>query len=115
MLAVLGIDHAGEETARGLARAGAELGEHAGNARGLQAGKLHGERFTSGRNVKQPLPAIAGALFLHDITLVDQLLEYAAERLFGDLQNIEQLGNFHTGIAVDEMQDAMMRPPEAEL
>ena len=56
-----------------------------------------------------------GALFLHHIAFVDQLLEHAAERLFGDLQNVEQVGNLHAGIAVDEMQHAMMRAAEAEL
>jgi hypothetical protein len=43
--AVSAVDHAGEEAPRAVAGAGAELGEHAGDARGLQAGKLHGQRL----------------------------------------------------------------------
>ena len=55
------------------------------------------------------------ALLLHDVALVDQLLEHAAERLLGDLQDIEQLGDLHARIAVDEMQHAVVRAAEAEL
>jgi len=65
--------------------------------------------------MKEPLAAILGALALHHIALVDQLLEHAAERLLGDLQNVEQVGNLDAGIAVDEMQHAVMRPAETEL
>ncbi len=96
-------------------RAGAELVEHAADARGLQPGKLHRQRFAGGAGIKQPLAAIVGALLLHDIAFIDQLLEHAAERLLGDFQNIEQLGDLHAGIAIDEMQDAMVRAAEAEL
>jgi len=52
---------------------------------------------------------------LHHITFVDELFEHAAERLLGDLQDIEQVRNFHAGIAVDEMQHAVMGAAEAEL
>ena len=67
------------------------------------------------RDVEQPLAAIVGALLLQDVAFVDQLLEHAAERLFSDLQHVQQFGNLHAGVAVDEMQDAMMRPAETEL
>src|SRR5690348_6246815 len=74
MLAVFAIDHAGKETARRLARAGAKLRDHARNARGLQAGKLDGQRLTGAADIEQPLAAIVSALFLHDVTFIDQLL-----------------------------------------
>ena len=115
MLAVFGIDHASEKAARRVARAGAELGDDAGNARGLQAGKFQGQRLASGADIKKPLAAIVGAFLLHDIAFVDQLLEHAAKRLLGNLQNLQQLRNFHAGIAVDEMQDTVMGAAEAEL
>ena len=113
-LAVLGVDHAGEETPRRLARAGTEFLKHACDAHGLQPGKLHRQRLARRTDIEQPLTPILGALLLHDIAFVDQLLEHAAERLFGDFQDVEQFGDFHAGIAIDEMQHAMMRPAEAE-
>jgi hypothetical protein len=44
-----------------------------------------------------------------------ELLEHATERLLGDAQNIEQVRDLHTGVAVDEMQHPVVRPAEAEL
>ena len=98
-----------------LAATGAEFVEHAADALGLQAGKLHRQRLAGRADIEQPLAAIVGALLLHDVALVDELLEHAAERLLGDFQNVEQLGDLHAGIAIDEMQHAMMRAAEAEL
>jgi len=59
-------------------------------------------------------PFGVGALLLQHVTLVDQLLEYAAERLLRDLENVQQLGDLHAGVAVDEMQDPVMRAAEPE-
>ena len=95
--------------------AGPELGQRARDARGLQSRELHGERLAFRRNVEQALAAVIGALLLHHIALVDELLEHAAERLLGDLENVEQFRNFHAGIAVDEMQHPVVRASEAEL
>ncbi len=114
-IAILGIDHAGEEAPRRLASAGPELLEDAADARGLQAGKLHRQRLARRGRIEEPLAAIIVALFLHDIAVIDQLLEHAAEGLLGDFENVEQVGNLHAGIAVDEMQDAVMRAAEPEL
>ena len=63
---------------------------------------------------EQALTAVVGSLLLHHVALVDELLEDTAERLLGDLENVEQLGNLHAGIAIDEMQHAVVRAPEAE-
>ena len=43
-----------------------------------------------------------------------QLLEHASERLFGDLQNHQQVCNLDAGIAVDEVQHPVVRAAEAE-
>ena len=64
---------------------------------------------------KEPLPAIVGALVLDDVALIDQLLENAARATFGDLEDVEQIGNLHSRIAIDEMQNAMMGATETEL
>ena len=89
--------------------------KRARDARGLQPGELHGQRLALGGDVEQPLAAVVGALLLQHIALVDQLLEHAPERLLGDLQDVEQFGDLHAGIAVDEMQHPVMRAAEAEL
>ena len=89
--------------------------ERAGDALGLQAGELHRQRLALRRDVEQALAAVVLALLLHDVALVDQLLEHAAERLLGDLQDVEQVGDLHAGMAVDEVQHPVMRPAEAEL
>jgi len=114
-LAILGVDHSGEKAPRRLARVGAELREHASDACGLQSGEFQRQRLARRADIQQALAAIVGALLLHDIAFVNQLLEDATERLFGDLQDVEQAGDFHAGVAVDEMQDAMMGAAEAEL
>ncbi len=113
-VAILGVDHAGEKTPHRLAGVRAKSGEHARDALGLQTGELHRQSLAGRAHGEEPLPAIVGALFLHDIAFVDELLENAAERLLGDLENVEQIGNLHARIAIDEMQNAMMRATEAE-
>src|SRR2546430_475533 len=59
--------------------------------------------------------ARALALALLDVALVDQLLEHAAKRLLGDLEDVEQRRNLHARVAIDEMQHPVMRAAEAEL
>src|SRR4029077_4765200 len=98
----------------GLASTGAEFVEHAADPHCLQPGKLERQRFAGGADIKQPLTAV-GALLLDDVALVDKLLEDAAERLLGDFQNVEQLSDFHTRVAINEMQHAMVRAAKAEL
>ncbi len=65
------------------------LGESTRNAAGLQAGEFHRQALPFRRDVEQALAPIIHPLLLHDITLVDELLEDPAERLFGDLQDVE--------------------------
>ena len=82
---------------------------------GLQAGKLERQRLAFRRHIEQALAAVLRAFLLHHVALVDQLLEHAAERLLGDVEDVEQVGDLHAGIAVDEMQHAVMGAAEAEL
>jgi len=79
------------------------------------ARELHRQGLAFRRDVEQALAAVVGALLLHHVALIDELLEHAAERLLGDFQHVEQLRNLHAGIAVDEMQHPMVRAPEAQL
>ncbi len=81
----------------------------------MQSGQLHRQRFTLRRDKEQPLAAIIRARPLLDIALVDQLLEDAAERLLGDLEDIQEFRDLHSGIAIDEMQDPVVRAAKPEL
>ena len=60
-------------------------------------------------------PPVLRAFFLHHEALIDQLLEHAAERLLGDVEDLQQVGDLHAGIAVDEMQHPVMGAAEGEL
>src|SRR5262249_24403646 len=95
--------------------AGAALGERARNPFGLQRGELHRQRLALGGHVQEPLAPIVRALLLDHVALVDQKLEHSAERLLGDPPHVEEVGDLHAGIAVDEMQHAVVRAAEPEL
>ena len=64
---------------------------------------------------QKALAAIGASRPLHDVALVDQLLEHAGEALLGDGEDVEQVGDAQARMAIDEMQHAMMRPAEAEI
>src|SRR6185437_5098629 len=114
-VAAVRVDHGGEKLARGIMRAGADLGERLRDASGLQAREPQRELGPLRGRVEQALAAIALAFLLLDVAFVDQLLEHAAERLLGDLENVEQRRDLHTWVAIDEMQHAMVGTAEAEL
>ena len=67
------------------------------------------------RRIQQTLSAVFRALFLRNVSLVDQLLEHATERLFCDVEDLKQVGNFYARVAVDEMEHPMVRATEAQL
>ena len=91
-----------------------DLLERAVDALGLQARELADQRLALRRRIEQALPAVVVAGLLHDVAFVEQLLQHAPERLLGDAQDVEQVGDLQPGIAVDEMHDPVMRPAEAE-
>ena len=94
--------------------AGLDARERAVDAVGLQAGELRHQRLALGGGVKQALPAVVVAGLLHDVAFVEQLLEHPAERLLGDAQHVQQVGDLQAGIAVDEMHHPVMGAAEAE-
>src|SRR5262245_36373427 len=113
-VAVVGVDHGGEEAAGRLVAVRPDPGAQVRGAAGLPARELHGERLAFRRDVEQALAPVVRTLLLHHVALVDELLEHAAERLLGDLEDVEQLRNLHAGIAIDEMQHPVMGAPETE-
>src|SRR5262245_44994018 len=87
--AIFCVDHGGEKPLRSLVAARAELFERGGDAGGLQARKLKRKRAALVGHVQKPLATIMRTFLLNDITLIDELLEDAAERLLGDAQEVE--------------------------
>src|SRR6266436_1925055 len=100
-VALPGVEHRDQETPRHVVVAVTLAGERAADALALQAGEPECQRLAFGGDEQQPLPAVGGAFLLLHIALVDELLEHAAERLLGDLQDAEKLGHLHPGIAID--------------
>src|SRR6266545_3691666 len=96
------------------ARAARPLGERVGDAGGLQVRQPQRKLGPFGRDIEQPLAAVELAFLLLDIAEIDQLLEHPAKRLLGDLENVQELGNLHARIAIDEMQYPVMGAAEAE-
>src|SRR5262249_14543887 len=114
-VALLGIEHRSQESAGGIVGVRPHLREGTRDAGGLQARELHRQALPFRRDVEQALAPIVHPLLLHDIALVDELLEHPAQRLFGDFHDVEQVRNLHTGITVDEMQHPVMRTAETQL
>ena len=63
--------------------------------------------------VEQALAAVGVAGPLLDVAVVDELAQHAGEALLGDLEDIEQVGDRHAGLEVDEVEHAVMRAAEA--
>src|SRR6478752_5195825 len=114
LVRIVAVDHCAQEALDGLGILRRHLGERPGNARGLEAGELLHQRLALRCRKQQALAAIIVASLLHDIALVQELLEHAAERLLGDAQDVEEVGDLEPGIAIDKVHDAMMGAAEAE-
>jgi hypothetical protein len=109
------VGHAGKKTPCCLTRTGAKFGKHARNTLGLQAGEPQRQPLACLARIQKPLAAIVRARALQHIALINELFEHAAEGLFGDFQDVEQVGDFDAGIAIDEVQHPMVRAAEAKL
>src|SRR5690606_36454576 len=109
-----GVDHGSEELARGLASARPVFVQRAGNAAGLQKREIACERFALCGEMEQALAAVGLSSLLHDVALFNEIAQHASEALLGDLEDVEQVRDAHAGVAVDEMQHAMMRAAEAQ-
>ena len=90
-----------------------ERREGRADAPDLRLAQPLGQRPALLGRVEQPLPAVDRSGHLLDEPGIDQLLEDAAEALLGDLQDVEEIGDANPGMAVHEMDDAVMRATEA--
>ena len=86
-----------------------------GEAHRLRRREPLGERAALVGGKQQPLAAVRAAGALHDIALVDQLLQHAAQALLGDVEDVEQIGDAQARMAIDEMQHAVMGAAEIEI
>ena len=104
--------------ARNRQAASCALGPSSASARAMRAVCSPASFIASAsplaREIEEALAPVVGARLLQHIALVDELLEHAAERLLGDLEDVEQFGDLHARIAVDEMQHPVVRAAEAE-
>src|SRR5204863_155280 len=83
------------------------------SSRPLSPGIITSRMTTS--NARPRIAAIALAGLLHDPPLIHELLENAGQALLRNLQNLQQVGDAKAGMAIDEMQHAVMRASETEL
>src|SRR5215475_13654160 len=102
-VAVVAVDHGDQEAARRLVGARPEFRQRRPYPSALQPGELHREPFALRVHVEQALAAVVGAFLLHDIALVDELLEHTSERLLGYLEQREPEGQLGAWVAVDEL------------
>ena len=65
--------------------------------------------------IQQPLAPVLSRRPSARSSPVDQLLQHAGQALLGDLQDLEQVGDPQAGMAVDEMQHAVVGAAEPEL
>ena len=79
----------------------------------LQPRELCSQHLTLRRGVKPPFPPIVGASRLLDETAVDEPFEHTRQRLLRNAQDVEQIGDAEAWAPIDEMENAMMRSPEA--
>ena len=61
---------------------------------------------------QQALAAVGFAMSLGNISAVDQLAQDARQALFGDPQDIEQIGHGHARTQIDEIDDTVVGPAE---
>ena len=114
LVGIVAIDHPAQELPHRIRAGSIELAHRAVDAIGLQAGELGYQRLALRGGEKKAFAAVLGAGLLDDIPFIEQLLENPAQRLLCDAQHVEQVGHLQPGIAVDEMDDAVVRAPEAE-
>jgi hypothetical protein len=108
----MGLDHGEKKTARHLVGLRARQLECAGDAVDLEFSQFIGQTHAFRGQVKPPLTQVGGTWALLDEPFFPQVLENTGEALLGNLEDVQQFGNFQAGIAVDEMQDAVMCAPE---
>lgn len=81
---------------------------------GLKVGQFYSEFTAFACRVQQALAAIFQSGYLLDKTGLDQILEDARQALLGYAQHLQKISHRQAGIAVDEVQNAVMGAAEFE-
>src|SRR5690606_41497558 len=71
------------------------------------------ERAPAGGRIELSLAAVPRPLYLDDVAGVDELLEHARQRLFGDLEHVKQFRDCQAGATVYEVQNPVVGATEA--
>src|SRR5262245_48773708 len=95
-------------------RVGPEFTERAIDPLRLQRREPERQGLSLWCHIQEALTAILLTLPLQHITLIDELFEHTAERLFRDVEDLKQIRHLHAGVAIDEMQHPMMGAPETK-
>jgi hypothetical protein len=112
LVALGGVDHAARNSAPSRS-AGTAFVKRTCRAARLQ--KCEQSRSASVSALRSDRAGAGGGLrprLLLDEAGVDQLLQHAAEALLGDLENVEEVGDAHAGVAVDEMETRWCARPK---
>ena len=96
-------------------RIGTKFTERAAYSLRLQSRELESESLALPCRIQQALSTIFRALLLRNVPLINQLFEHTTQRLFGDIEDLKQVGNLYARIAIDEMKHAVVRATEAQL
>ena len=108
-----GVDDAAQELLGAFALGRRQRGQRLAEAARLQVDEAERQRAAGFGRVEQALAAVERPGLLLDEAVVDELLQDAAEALLGDLEDVEEVGDADAGMAVDEMDDAVMGAAEA--
>jgi hypothetical protein len=108
----MGLDHGEKKTARYFVSLGAGHLKSAGDAPDLEFGQFISQTNAFRGQVKASLAQVGWSWALRDEAFFPEILENTGETLLGDFQDIQQFGNFQTGVAVHEVQDAVVSAPE---
>ncbi len=109
---VLFVDHRKQKVRRGTALLRIQTIENPHKTGRLQTRQFMRQPRALGAGKQQPLTPVDGSRPCLDKPAIQQRFQHSVEALLGDFEDIEQRCDGETGAAVDEMQHAMMRPPE---
>lgn len=85
-----------------------------GDAGAGRTGQLLLKRLALLGQTEQPLPPVDRAFGLGDISGADQFTKHPAQTLFGDFEDLKQLGDGNIGMTTDEIEHPMVRAAKTQ-
>lgn len=108
------VNHGKQELTRSFCPGRTDAFQRSVDTGGLQAGQLCDKGLAFGRGEKKTLPAVRIPSLLDNIAFVQKLLEDPPQRLLGDPEHIQQVGDLQPWIAGHEVDYPVVSPAEAE-